>query len=174
MLQVERKAKFLLQEFWVMTFQGSFQRNPVYSGKNGRSNMKSFVKDFVESNIRLHYSTSPAGSDSHCAIIEELSNTVSKRFAHILRNGRLTIGTAQKLLNLHLKYRWCAGWIPEPPHCPVDRIILSAVRMNPLPSWSQIDTIEDYRKCIDVVSQAAENTSIAQWELQQFQRRRYG
>jgi hypothetical protein len=33
-------------------------------------------------------------------------------------------GVAQKLLNLFLKYLWCLGTIAEPPHCPVDRIII--------------------------------------------------
>ena len=34
--------------------------------------------------------------------------------------GKLNAGTAQKLLNMMLKYCWCAGWITMPPEMPID------------------------------------------------------
>ncbi|SDJ63273.1 hypothetical protein SAMN05216338_105731 [Bradyrhizobium sp. Rc2d] len=41
-----------------------------------------------------------------------------------LRDGIYWYVVAQKVLNLLLKYYWCLARIPEPPYCPIDRIII--------------------------------------------------
>jgi hypothetical protein len=40
------------------------------------------------------------------------------------------VGTAQKALNLYLKYLWCLGEIKTPPHCPFDRGIIQMLPVS--------------------------------------------
>ncbi len=84
------------------------------------------------------------------------------------------IGHAQKTLNLVLKYRWCLGLVPEPPHCPIDRIVLSKTTLANKLNWTEMDRIEEYDEAIRAVRVCAQATgqSIARWELATFERRR--
>ena len=75
----------------------------------------------------------------------------------------ISFGVAQKLLNLYLKYEWCLGKIDEPPHCPVDSVILQELGMNEL-KWSQMDRGQ-YEDVIEVIKKKANSVSIAVWEL---------
>lgn len=80
------------------------------------------------------------------------------------------IGIAQKLLNLQLKYLWCAGFIGVPPHCPVDRIIISKTYLRDRFNWTQIDGISEYQKAIEAIRSVAQHKSIAVWELENYDR----
>ena len=90
-------------------------------------------------------------------------------------NFRFNIGHSQKLINILLKYYWCLGWLKnEPPHCPLDRIVLSKAQIKSegkTPSWTKMDSIEDYKKYIKEIKKIADPKSIAIWELEIFNRR---
>jgi hypothetical protein len=89
-----------------------------------------------------------------------------------LNNGRLRFGIAQKLINLYLKYRWCLGQIPTPPHCPFDRIIISKIGLyNGVINWTEIDCPNTYRSLVEKAQIKAGEMSIAEWELLEFSRR---
>ena len=64
----------------------------------------------------------PVKDHQYMVNIVDLINTTKDE---ILIDGQLNFGSAQKLLNLFLKYEWCRGKIPEQPHCPVERVVLS-------------------------------------------------
>jgi len=106
--------------------------------------------------------------EEHAKNISTLADTLTERHCDILRNGRFRIGSAQKGLNLYLKYLWCAGEIIAPPHCPIDGGLIvklgSAFRGN---SWTQIDDIEQYKKVIAAAQNKGkkEAKSLAEWEL---------
>jgi hypothetical protein len=53
----------------------------------------------------------------------------------------MRIGLAQKALNLYLKYLWCLGEIHEPPHCPLDSIVLGQVPGCKDVRWTLIATL---------------------------------
>ncbi len=74
---------------------------------------------------------------------------------------------AQKLLNLYLKYLWCMGHVAEPPHCPVDRIILAETTLRDRLNWTKITTREQYMSAINALRQVAtaQGQSLAVWEL---------
>jgi hypothetical protein len=82
-------------------------------------------------------------------------------------------GVAQKLLNLALKYYWCLGLIKEPPHCPVDKIVIDMTVFRGKVNWTQILTEREYLDIISAIMALAEkeNCSIAQWELNNYERR---
>lgn len=83
-------------------------------------------------------------------------------------------GTAQKILNVHLKYLWCLGRITDPPHFPVDRRIQETMKMKNVLSWTKhMKKEEEYMKVIDfAVSQKHGEESLAAFELRLFEKQR--
>lgn len=90
-----------------------------------------------------------------------------------LNEGTITFGVAQKLLNMYLKYLWCAGMIMhEPPHCPIDSIVLRNLDIDTaqksqgaLPKWPDADE-KTYNKYINKLNDKTNNPS--QWELREW------
>ncbi|MBN3196976.1 hypothetical protein [Pectobacterium versatile] len=82
-------------------------------------------------------------------------------------------GVAQKLLNLLLKYLWCLGNIPEPPYCPVDRIILEKTSFRGKVNWTIITRTSEYQRAICAIKPIAQSCdlSIAECECQFYARR---
>ena len=84
----------------------------------------------------------------------------------------MNFGVSQKILNLLLKYKWCIDDYPEPPHFPLDRRIQEILNLNPIISWTQITTSEEYMKIINKVRALKNDKTLAQFELEKFERRR--
>ena len=105
-------------------------------------------------------------------LIQKISYLVKKFNSN---NFRFNIGHSQKLINILLKYYWCLGWLKnEPPHCPLDRIVLSKAQIKSegkTPSWTKMDNVEDYKKYIKDIKKIADPKSVALWELEIFNRR---
>jgi hypothetical protein len=157
------KTTFLHQEYWSLTVQASFSRANVY--KKGlednsatekkkvkfKSGLLNHIKELVES----QYSKSEVTENSH---IQNIQNLIaeSEKHADILNDDkgkRITFGVAQKLLNLYLKYLWCAGDLKiAPPHFPVDRMILEEIkfplREGKFVNWTTLNDEEIYREII--------------------------
>lgn len=108
--------------------------------------------------------------EQHNACLDSIADN-SKCHEPILLNGKINIGTAQKLLNLVLKYYWCSCWIEEPPHFPVDRIIQKSLPVKSRRTWTKIYSIEDYMTVIDAArNQLKDDETSAMWELVNFRR----
>ena len=110
------------------------------------------------------------------ANIEALSSNLSERYQEILVGGRFRIGAAQKALNLYLKYGWARGIILEPPHCPIDSIVLAKIKKCPRSAqcqiclstiWTTICTTHEYLHFVEKARDAARahGQSLARWEL---------
>lgn len=169
-----QKEEFLLKHiFFSNSISGAFQRNRVYSKGaedigpedwQTRSGMKNLIfeqlqksPDFLVVDI--------------VDCIESLRGDVSKRYKEILRNGQMTFGTVQKIVNLYLKYLWVAGLLGEksPPHCPVDGQVLRAIKWNGV-SWPKMEK-KDYEQVIKEITSKAKADgfqSIAEWELEKW------
>ena len=106
-----------------------------------------------------------ANESAHFAAIEGLSEGLSTECGSLLKNGRFRIGSAQKALNLFLKYYWCAGWLPEPPHCPFDAIVLRQIKSWDGPTWTVLDSLADYRRLVEKAKEVAGGEKLARWEL---------
>ena len=76
----------------------------------------------------------------HCENIENLITYANSADTDVLGENRYKYGVAQKLLNLALKYYWCLGEIKEPPHCPVDKIVIDQTVFRGRVNWTQIST----------------------------------
>lgn len=84
-----------------------------------------------------------------------------------LNEGCLSFGVGQKMVNSYLKYLWCAGRIPTPPHCPFDDIIIRKLSLPPGcgPKWTEAGE-SDYRLWVNAAKRLAGPRSLAAWELE--------
>ena len=130
-------------------------------------------------------------SVTHVGHVRELCEAVTKEHGGRIASGRLTLGRAQKLLSMYLKYMWCTGNMPEvPPYCPFDDIIINQVGLpgedDPLWqelgglaeleqqheniwTWTRSDTEENYLIWLVAADEAKRQrgryNSLSEWEL---------
>ena len=163
---------FLRLEFQSLALLGASQHIRIYRLHVLESDRAAFRTALHREldGISQDYATDAMTEARHVAHIQSLADTLSRGFGHVLENARLRIGPAQKALNLYLKYLWCAGLQPMPPHCPMDSIVLQQAG-NATMRWSQIDSIADYLAAIGVLKQAAGQVPLAVWELAAWQPR---
>lgn len=165
------KQRFLDDELWILSVTGAFQRAKIYLESANEKAKAAFRLKLRDKIIELSKKYMIGVSDlQHISNINKLINDCPDE---ILVDGRLKFGPAQKLLNLFLKYEWCRELLPEPPHCPVDRIVLSELdKYNPV-SWTKLSGADDYLNLIQQLKTLAttQNLSLPEWELQVFNRR---
>lgn len=170
------KKEFIEKEIWLLTIGASFQRANVYKPdvKENAIEKKYFknkligdITNLVESNYNK-----PVSENAHLQNIWNVCE-FSKHFGDILTNGQLNFGVSQKLLNLYLKYQWCLGNVPTPPHFPVDRLIQKNMGLNAPIAWTQIESEDDYMHVINRAKSILPNyevKTIAELELLLFER----
>jgi hypothetical protein len=168
------KKRFLKDEFWVLSWNASVQRAGLYKQNTTKENRDDFrwqIIDYIEKNLIDKYKTK-VDPKTHYKNIEKLSKEGSELGSKVLGDGKYKIGVAQKLLNLQLKYLWCADEIVEPPHCPVDRVIINQTDSKGTP-WTRIVSIEEYKKVITDIQkemQDSDESTLSEWELANFKR----
>ena len=83
----------------------------------------------------------------HISRIRLIQRLLSETYKDILEQDRMRFGVAQMGLNIYLKYLWCLGEIPPPPHCPASTY-----------KWATLDSSEaDYVRCVREYRQKAES-----------------
>jgi len=181
------KSEYIINELWILSIAGSFQRANIYTPNSLSASKKAFKKDlkvYLEQLIKDQY-FNEVNELTHLANIHALSE-YSKKFATLLRNGKLNFGVSQKILNLFLKYIWCLKLIPMPPHFPVDRMIQvelnnkakeKGFKTRVIVPWTQLEDDSDYleiiifAKKIKNADKKYANMSLAEMELALFNRR---
>lgn len=171
------QQRFLVEETWILAWAGSVQRTGLYrigATEAARGAFRTAAIAWFEDRVLPAY-RQPVDEETHRNHLMMAQREISQLSAatSVLAAG-YRLGHAQKALNLALKYRWCLGIIPEPPHCPIDRIVLGETALAGSLNWTEIDRIEDYDRAIDAVRSCAvaAGQSIARWELVTFARRR--
>ncbi|HEV2328466.1 MAG TPA: hypothetical protein VGY56_06725 [Verrucomicrobiae bacterium] len=152
------------------TIKASFARNKIYSGKPSyikRRELHDALKSELQKISAQH--DRAISEEQHCKNILQLAETITKQFGPIIRESRFNIGTAQKSLNLYLKFQWCLGRqkLP-PPHCPIDSKILK--KSGIYEPWTKIDSIKTYKDWIERVKVIASQKPLAEWELNTWKR----
>ena len=151
----------------------AFQRNRVYKGEtfissSDRKKLRGALCVDIKG-LASGY-THFVSEDVHCNNIQSLADKLTKQFSGILDDGRFKIGTAQKSLNLYLKFLWCLGiHKQEPPHCPLDGLILKKVKIYN--AWTKLDCMDTYKKWIGSVRVFAQPQSLSEWELKYWKKR---
>lgn len=153
-----------------MTLMATVQRGKVYRPGLSEIERKPLQLTLQQrlTQISERY-TKAVTEEEHEENIVNLAKDISSTHSNILSEGRFRIGSAQKALNLFLKYLWCINTIAEPPHCPFDFQIIQK-----LPAelqgirWTQIDDIETYKKLVAAAKTCATPLSLAEWELKTY------
>ena len=166
--------EFLKSELWILSWGASVQRAGLFvenSSEYARLEFRRAVISFAEHEILPKYRSAVAEA-THESNIVRLSNRGSELGGSVLLADGYRIGIAQKLLNLQLKYLWCLGNIPEPPHCPVDRVMINKTRLKGKVAWTKIKDLNSYQQVIAALKEAARPTglSLAKWEFEAYDR----
>lgn len=156
---------------WQVTVYAAFQRAKVYSDKADEPGKK-LVKKTLEMEIYkiLKTYTKPVTEDDHCLNIVAIADTVNTACAAQLIDGSIPIGVVQKAFNLYLKLMWCLKEIHEPPHCPLDKVIIDKLPVKYRKSWTRIRDIETYKILIAELKNKAGTKSLAIWELETYEK----
>ena len=161
-----KHKEFLKDQFFSNTLQATAQRAGLYrqdSSDEAKGAFRSALKTRLRALVEQY--RNGLSEELHLANISGLADELSGVHAEALNGGRFRIGTAQKALNLYLKYWWCAGWIAEPPHCPFDAIILAYVPECRDMRWTKLDSLEDYKRIVHFSKIVAAGRSLSEWEL---------
>ncbi|MEI8063622.1 MAG: hypothetical protein WCH84_06125 [Verrucomicrobiota bacterium] len=170
--------RFLINQAIANSIIAAFQHAPIYvkglkTDDPKRDNLRKELTKRLRS-LGANYAKGRVKKD-HFQIIINLAEKLTEKFkqTQTLRDDRFRIGIAQKSLNLYLKYLWCLGIIRQPPpHCPLDGIIISKLDLIRGEigkyKWTKLDDIETYRTLINKCKCKAGTTSIAEWELREW------
>jgi len=169
--------RFIVEELAILAWGASVQRARIYRQGlgQGTEDARSFrreILEFISSTLLPQYKQ-PVAESGHYKNIDQLIEYASRRGQKVLGDSGYKYGAAQKLLNLTLKYHWCLGAVHEPPHCPVDRIVIEKTSFRGSLNWTQIVERAGYQKVIEAVEVLArkDRLSIARWELANYSRR---
>lgn len=154
------------------TLMGTAQRGKLY--RDGSSDV---LRDAFREALRKALERlakqykKKVSSHQHCANIKKLADGLSASDKGALKGRRFRIGSAQKALNLYLKFMWCLGRIERPPHCPFDSRVLSKNPNCEKVKWTKLDSIIEYKRIAGEAEQFArtEGFSLADWELRHYQ-----
>jgi hypothetical protein len=110
------------------------------------------------------YKTTGTSDEAHCCTIGNIADILSERFGKHLVYGRMRYGMSQKAFNLYLKFLWRLGYIPMPPHCPIDGIVLRSAKLEG--SWTKSDCPKEYINWIIALRAFAHPHPIGNWEYE--------
>lgn len=162
---------FLDAQIFSMSLMATVQRNRhVYREGASDESKQTFRTELRDQLSRLaeRYVHSMSEAE-HVQNIVGLADHISASSPNALEGGRFKIGAAQKALNLYLKYMWCLGRIPTPPHCPFDSIVLAAIGCAD-DKWTEVDGTDNYVRWASLAKAKAEidGVSLAEWELREY------
>jgi hypothetical protein len=170
-------AEYLTSELEIAAWSASVQRSNVYADgvDSSRSTAKTFrraVVDYIRVDLLPLYKKVKIAERVHCDNIDKLIRFAEVTGGSLLGKGGYKYGISQKLLNLTLKYYWCRDLCKEPPHCPVDRVVINKTACKGT-KWTTIATRTEYLRIIERIRERAdkEKLSIARWELKHYKRR---
>ncbi len=167
------KIDFIRREFLTLSINGAFQHNHVYEAQVSQDQKTVLKEEIYEelNKIVTEYNQSDINIDceTHITKIEGFRTWLEGK-TEIIRPEKhgedgATFGTAQKLLNLYLKYMWCLGILNKiPPHCPLDSIILQKT-LGLKERWKKMSKGQ-----YDVITKKMPNIEkIAEWELMEWE-----
>ncbi|MDO6427562.1 hypothetical protein Q4489_11080 [Thalassotalea sp. 1_MG-2023] len=165
------KDEMIKNSLWQVTIYAAFQRAKIYSDSatdEDKKALKQSLKNEV-AKIIINYS-SPVSEAAHFSNISLIAKNINTEWSFALSNRAISIGVIQKALNLYLKLMWCLNEIPEPPHCPLDKVIIDKLAFKHRKSWTKITNIETYEELINQLKELSGDKSLAAWELEEYEK----
>lgn len=172
---MSNKKVFLRQTAIYNSLGAAFQRAKIYVNDVSEIE-KDKLKDDMAKRLEIleQKYILPVSSEEHYANIKQFADELTIKYKRILEKRRFRVGIAQKAINIYLKLIWCYGWIEEPPHCPIDSVVLRAIGDSET-KWTKIESIKEYRKVIEKlhshISREKIHHSMSEWELEEWNRR---
>ena len=167
------KDDVIKSSLWKVTVYAAFQRAKIYSD-TADNDQKSGVRETLknEINAKLPKYLDTVSENAHLKNIKVISNKINQLWSCALEHGEIQIGVVQKAFNLYLKLKWCLKEIPEPPHCPIDKVIIDKLPFKHRKSWTKIRDIETYSNLVKQLKILAnsENKTLALWELEVYEK----
>jgi len=166
---------FLHDEIWLLSYIGAFGRANIYAKdalEKKRIEFRKYLRETISAVVQEKYQQK-VSSQMHTEELIRIKDAIPAEHLKTLRNGTFRLGVMQKLMNLYLKYLWSLGWISdEPPHCPFDGNIIKKLELDVavVRTWTKIIERKDYEKLVVAAQKKAAPLSIAEWELQEFNR----
>lgn len=152
------------------TVNAVFRNADVYSkgaSKEGKKEFKHCAKKWL-AQFGERYSRRTATRESWVREIEALKSHLGANCGRNLTKGQVTLGIAQKMISLYLKYRWLLGEADKKPlYAVVDRQILKAIRLKNAPAWTTLDDQAEYKRVVDEIDRFAKSQNApdgATWE----------
>ena len=168
----KQQYNFIKNEIWILSWAAASQRANIFPKNISDEERRSLRNNLKLTLFKILDQFIAKEQISDNILIKKIILLVEK---HRSNNFRFNVGHSQKLINISLKYYWCMGWLKnEPPHCPIDRIILTKAGIKvdgKTPSWTKMDNIEDYKSYIKELKNISSPKTIATWELDTFNRR---
>ena len=112
----------------------------------------------------------PVTEQNHVANISSIASAIDKKWSNSLIDSSIPIGVVQKAFNLYLKLMWCLKEIHEPPHCPLDKVIIDKLPYKHRKSWTKIKDVETYKTLVLELKKIAGDKSLAIWELETYEK----
>jgi hypothetical protein len=166
-----QQQRFLGDELFQLTLAAVVQRGKVYQPKlseAARRRMHGPLRSVLDEFSPKY--DGPVTDNVHVGNIVRLADRISNTCTDVLYNGRFRIGSAQKALNLWLKYRWCTQIGSMPPHCPFDSFVLAEIKAWRGPTWTALDKPEEYEDLVKAARRQAQGIPLAEWELELYNR----
>jgi hypothetical protein len=162
------KSTFMRKSVYDLTISGAFSRNSIYADKIDNKAKNDFKKAIYEHLNQLEQKyNNPVTVEEYINDVSFLSKKLSKKYNHILKDSKLRLGAAQKLLSLHLKHLWAMGLIAEPPLCPFDGIIIQQLGLTH--RWTRLDSIKEFKELITAVFDRCKEdgfgNNVSLWEM---------
>ena len=175
--RVQFQQEYLDDQLWVLTFNGGLGRTNTYrktidKNEERRDKFKMFIKSTMSDLFLSSYQRKAVSTDIHIKNLWNIKRKIDKRFNEILADKEINFGVVQKLFNLYIKLKWSVGLCPEPPHCPFDSIVIGKLGMKPPPMWTKFNDKKTYTNLVEHADKVSGKKSIAQWELEIFQKNR--
>ena len=163
------QEEFIKDAFFRSAWLDTSQHVKIYEKEADENTKKQFraflkersyeiVKDYQGKDKKIDHS-------KHLELLQKFFDDVEK--SEFKDKIDFSFGRAQKLINVLLKYYWCAGKLKqEPAHMPLDRYILKELDIKDV-AWTQMDD-KKYEDYIKIAREKAKGMSLAKWELKTF------
>jgi hypothetical protein len=154
----------------------SVRHNPTYSPEI-KMNERLIIRRSWEYNLIQigELFTESRNLDFYLKTVNEFQITMSDYNSLLSPNKNnyangFRIAHSQKSISVFLKHLWCMDIIPEPPCCPVDRIIAKVARIKLKENWTSMNSIVSLEYALNEFTNIAksEKKTLALWELQLF------
>lgn len=162
------KDEFVRNAHWADSIGSAFQRSYAYKKNTNAELKRAFKAELFElvKKIELGYINQEVNEKAHLKNIHKLRE-FTREYSDLFQKEVLKYGICQKLLNVYLKERWCAGKLSkQPPHFPVDRLIQVKLKLKTLINWTQIDSENEYMEIVNRVKVAAEEKGLSLAEIE--------